>query len=270
MIFDRTDYISQLSPIDYELKKLFRQTNTLVIFEIGACEGEDSIRYSRLFPQSQIYAFEPLPKNFELITKNIEKYNVKNVEVFNKALSEKNDSAEFYVSNGTPKGMTVSDWDFGNKSSSLLPPEEHTNIVEFIKFEEKIWVQTITLKSFCQQSEIDGIDFIHMDVQGAELLVLKGADNLISNIKVIWLEVAKISLYKGQPLVNDIEEFMSAHDFYLAKSCVDNISGDQLYISKKYFPDYKTILKMPKPKTWSLLHFLNRLGVFKLIKRVKN
>ena len=49
MIFDREHYLGQPVPIENELKLLFDESAPLTIFEIGACEGEDSIRYSRLF-----------------------------------------------------------------------------------------------------------------------------------------------------------------------------------------------------------------------------
>jgi len=58
MIFDREIYIEESSPIEKELGLLFNANDALTIFEIGACEGEDSIRYSRILPNSTIYTFE--------------------------------------------------------------------------------------------------------------------------------------------------------------------------------------------------------------------
>src|SRR3954454_11428494 len=123
MSFDRAEYISEPAALKFELRQLFRPDEPVVIFEIGACEGEDSVKYSRQFPASRIYTFEPLPGNIELIKKNFKEYQVKNASFFNVALSNKNGEAEFYVSSGRPEGSTESDWDFGNKSSSLLTPE---------------------------------------------------------------------------------------------------------------------------------------------------
>lgn len=80
-----------------------------------------------------------------------------------------------------------------------------------------------------------------MDVQGAELLVLEGAGNFISNIKAIWLEVSKIEYYKGQPLESDIKNFMSKNGFVLVKDFKNSDQGDQLYVSKKYFSKLKIL-----------------------------
>ena len=239
--YDRTNYIKQSVPIEQELKILFKQNEPLVIFEIGACEGEDSIKYSRLFPNSSIYAFEPLPDNIKLIQNNLLHYGVTNVKYYNKALSSREGTAEFYVSEGRPETAIESDWDYGNKSSSLLPPGKHLEIVSYIHFNKKIEVETITLKSFCTSNNINIIDFIHMDVQGAELIVLEGASDFISSIKVIWMEVSKIALYQNQPLEEDVKRFMADNNFVLIKNSLDREWGDQLYVSKIFYPEYKSL-----------------------------
>lgn len=254
MVYDRNNYMEQPLSNEEHVVKLFKTMQLLTIFEIGACEGEDSIKYSRLFPNSKIYTFEPLPNNFNHIQSNISKYNVKNIYPYNKALSSKNGVAEFFVSEGRPADAADEDWDFGNKSSSLLPPKSHVDVFDFVKFEHRIEVETVTLETFCKENNIKVIDFIHMDVQGAELMVLEGAASFISSIKAIWLEVSTVHLYKDQPLVNDVQQFMAKHDFVLLKDCLNDIQGDQLYVSKKYFPDYKKLaLKMNKKP------FLNKL-----------
>lgn len=93
MHFDRANYINSPSPIEDELKILFRQHAPLVIFEIGACEGEDSIKNARLFPNASIFSFEPLPENIELIHKNFMEYEIKNASYYNLALSSSDGKA---------------------------------------------------------------------------------------------------------------------------------------------------------------------------------
>lgn len=237
MAISREKYISQPSEIEHELKALFSPNDNLIIFDIGACEGEDSIRYSRLFKNSKIYAFEPLPSNCELIKGNLDKYFVENVEVVPYALSKDQGEASFYTSSGEPNNADKNaDWDFGNKSSSLLPPNKNINsFIPWLKFTDSIKVQTETLNNFCKARGIEKIDFIHLDVQGAELKVIEGAEELIKNIKAIWLEVEKIELYDQQPLKHEIEYFMKSNHFYKIKDTVDSVSGDQLYVNTTFF-----------------------------------
>ena len=176
-----------------------------------------------------------MPDNQKFIKEHIVKYNVRNVELLPYAVSDTKGVSHFYVSSGKPKDQPNGlDWDFGNKSSSLLLPNEN-NSPEWLDFKEKINVETITLNDFFVEKELDGIDFVHMDVQGAELKVLKGAKKYLNKVKAIWLEVSNIELYKGQPLTSDIEDFMKSRGFELIKSEFEGQVGDQFYLNENYF-----------------------------------
>lgn len=238
-MYNRTAYILSNSPLKKDLYKLFKKHDKLTILDIGGCEGEDSVKYARLFPQASIFVFEPLPKNQQLILNNIQQYHQKNIEMIPAALSDVPGAQEFYVSSGQPNHESKDqDWDFGNKSSSLLQPDKHMSMVPWLKFNEVISVPVITLYDFLQDRNIDAIDFIHMDVQGAELKVLSGAKDRLTNVKAIWLEVADITLYNGQPIRTDIESFMYSNGFYLIKSSMNGQFGDQLYLNQKYYKTF--------------------------------
>jgi FkbM family methyltransferase len=237
-MFDRDLYIQTDTPLKKTLLELFNFKSKLVILDIGACEGEESIRYSRLFPNSSLYAFEPLPKNKILITENIKKYNTKNVILIPLAVSNYNGIFEFFISSGNPENQAENlNWDFGNKSSSLLEPEKK-NMPKWLSFENKIEVQTITLETFLIENKIEIVDFIHMDVQGAELKVLEGAKKRLEKVKAIWLEVSNVALYKSQPLTIDVAVFMKKNNFCLVKSSFEGGFGDQLYLNKNYFKTF--------------------------------
>jgi FkbM family methyltransferase len=242
--FDRDKYISDQLPIEFELLKIFSKKDYLTIFEIGACEGEDTIKYARTFSNSKIFSFEPLPKNHILIEQNFKKFNIQNASLIKVALSNIDGETTFHVSSVDPNINQIdlsSNWDYGNKSSSLLPPDKHIDEVGFIKFAENIIVQTKKISTFCNLQNIEIIDIIHMDVQGAELMVLQGADSYINKIKIIWMEVSSIEYYKGQPLVDDVKAYMKAKNFYLLKNTLFGKQGDHLYISKFYFKKHSII-----------------------------
>lgn len=231
MKLSRQDFINSPPEIKDDLLGLFNQSDPLQIFDIGACEGEDAVRYSKLFHNSTVFLFEPRPDNLKKVEENISKYNCTNIRVSDLALSNENGNATFYLSSGQPDlENKPEDWDFGNKSSSLLPPsEEMKKHTEWLEFKETLEVTTKRLDEFCNANKVEQIDFIHMDVQGAELMVLEGAGSFINKIAAIWLEVEAVELYKGQPLKNDIELFMEKNGFIRIKSTVNNIAGDQLY-----------------------------------------
>lgn len=241
----RDSYISKQVEIAPQLLQLFNKDDKLTIFDIGACEAEDSVRYANLFSNSKIYAFEPRSDNIATAKKIIQKYNKENIILEELALSNKSGKAVFHLSAGEPKKLkNDKDWNYGNKSSSLLSPsneiEKHHG---WLKFDKKIDVTTERLDSYVKRNRIHSIDISHLDVQGAELMVLEGAGSFIENMKVIWLEVESVELYKDQPLKDDVEEFMEKNDFINVLDTVGNVSGDQLYVSRKYFPD-TTIAKV--------------------------
>jgi FkbM family methyltransferase len=220
-----------------ELMSIFSKKTPLIIFDIGACDGIDSIKYSTLFPNSIIYCFEPLPNNLQELTTNIEKYKINNIKACPEALSNTIGTAIFHVSSGHPTNISSQDnWDYGKASSSLLNPSNNIKkAYDWLKFEKQVTVNTNIIDNFCSQHKISSIDFIHMDVQGAELMVLEGAQNSLNKIKAIWLEVEKIELYQNQPLKNDIEKFMFNNKFIKVKDTVGEIDGNQLYLNKEKF-----------------------------------
>ena len=229
-------YINDTSPIDLELRTLFRKSDRLVVLDIGACEGEDSIRYRRMFPMAMVYSFEPLPSNLSRIEDNLLHFGVDDlIEVLPFALSDTEGSAMFYVSSGVPpQKRNDENWNYGNKSSSLLEPtiglkENYA----WLDFQETIEVKTKRLDAFCQEKNLQQIDFIHMDVQGAELKVLEGAGTSLKLVKAIWTEVENVELYKSQPLKRDVESFLRSHGFIKLTEAVSDVSGDQFYINQK-------------------------------------
>ncbi len=240
-MFNREKYIN--SPIEIESELLFLLDKNMVktVFDIGACEAEDSIRYARLFPASTVYAFEPRVDNLNIAKVSIAEHQCSNIVLENIALSNANGTAEFFLSEGEPGDLKNSEeWDFGNKSSSLLPPsDEMKKHTAWLKFNKKTEVETRRLDQYAGSKNIKHIDFAHIDVQGAELMVLEGAGEFLSQIKLIWMEVEAVELYKHQPLKNDVEVFMKKNNFTNILDTVNSVAGDQLYANLNFFDSNK-------------------------------
>lgn len=79
-----------------------------------------------------------------------------------------------------------------------------------------IEIETTTLDTYCQQEGINAIDFLQVDVQGADLDVLKGASLLLDrSVLAIQTEVEFSPLYTNQPLFADIDIYLRNKDFTL-------------------------------------------------------
>lgn len=240
---DLTAYLAEASAAQIEFRRLFRADEPLVICDIGACEGEDSVRYARAYPRARVFAFEPLPANQALVRANFARHAVPNAELVPLALSDRAGEAVFHVSSGRPPDLFAGEkWNYGNKSGSLLAPAQAGPMHGWIEFKEAITVPTGTLDDFCAQHGLDHIDFIQMDVQGAEQLVLAGATAILPHITAIWLEVSAREHYRGQALAAGIARLMRRHGFKLAHSVYLGDAtgeGDHLYLNLRH------------PRTWA-------------------
>jgi FkbM family methyltransferase len=65
--------------------------------------------------------------------------------------------------------------------------------------------------------ECAGADFIKVDTQGAELMILEGAENLLQQAQVVEVEVEFIQLYEGQPVFADLDSYLRARGFQFHK-----------------------------------------------------
>jgi FkbM family methyltransferase len=213
------------SEISDELLSIFKRDDKIIIADIGACDGLSSVIYSKIFPNAFIHAFEMIEENYEEIISNFDKYGITGrAMVYNAALSWRNGKSTMWKSSGAAPGMD--DHKTGNTSSSLFRPRKHLDIHSWCKFGcENINVWTL------DHFNIGCVDFVHMDVQGAELDVLRGGKMTMSRCKAIWLEVSNCDMYKDQPLKSDVEKYLSAQGYRVMKdACGYHLSGDMLWV----------------------------------------
>jgi FkbM family methyltransferase len=104
---------------------------------------------------------------------------------------------------------------------SLYPPNEPylerlDGLSEVANLDFSIKIDTTTLDQFCKEEEINEIDFLQIDVQGADLDVLEGANQTLNRgTLAIQVEVIFSHLYKDQPLFADVDTFLRKNDFTL-------------------------------------------------------
>lgn len=160
--------------------KLLKKDN--VIIDIGGNIGWYAVNLGLKRPDSIIYTFEPIPKTYEYLQKNIQLNNLKNVTPNNFGFSEKDDTLTFYY---YPEGS-------GNASMANLTKKESVL---------KIKCKVTTLDSFIEKNKIK-VDFIKCDVEGAELFVFNGAKKVLQNQKpIVFTEMLRkwAAEYKYHP-----------------------------------------------------------------------
>lgn len=168
------------------MKNLLCKKSKLVIFDVGAFDGRLAQTYSKNFPKSVVYAFEPYKPSFE----KIKKIRNNNIKPFNFGFSDTKGNKVLYVNASEATNSLV------ELSSSASETWKNTSL----HANGSVSCEFKTLDEFIFQKNITKIDFLKIDVQGAEHHVLKGAKKCLENkiIKNIQLEVIVGKTYQQQ------------------------------------------------------------------------
>ncbi len=144
----------------------------VAFFDIGANIGWYSLNLARMESQASIYAFEPIPKTFACLQKNIALNEIKNISVYPHGFSDQDDTLTFYY------------YPEVSGNASLANLSERPDV-------EQIDCQVVQLDEFMENYS-GTVDFIKCDVEGAELFVFKGGIETIKKHKpVIFTEMLR-------------------------------------------------------------------------------
>jgi FkbM family methyltransferase len=172
----------------------YYHANTGVIADIGAYDGDSSIYFAKRLKNSKVLAFEPNPISFQKARTNIAAFN--NIELFDFGFYKHKGTLDFYVT--------------GNQvSSSLLKIRDFSEI----SLKEKITVKVETLNEFF--SSYPEILLMKLDVQGAELDLLKAGTETLKKTRLILTEVSVVEMYEGGCLYYQLDEFLREHGFQI-------------------------------------------------------
>lgn len=119
------------------------------------------------------------------------------------------------------------------QSSSILELGSHAISYPHIKYNDFVEVNNCRIDTMYKRDKIkkDFANFVNIDIQGAELLALKGMGELINYFDYIYLEVNKGYVYKNCALVNEIDDYLSKYNLVRAETCWTSAEwGDALYI----------------------------------------
>ncbi|MBI9087700.1 MAG: FkbM family methyltransferase [Desulfobacterium sp.] len=181
---------------------------SFTILEIGALPIEGEIEpFHRLidfFPESTLIAFE-VDKE---LCKELNAKSKPNINYYPVAVAQHDEERIFYDTVNPMCG-------------SLYRPNEkflglYQNLdVAMIKSIST--VNTVSLDSFTRANHINDVDFIKIDIQGAELDVFKGGGNTLGNVLSIVSEVEFVPLYVDQPLFGDVCSHLNGQEMMFHK-----------------------------------------------------
>jgi FkbM family methyltransferase len=173
-----------------------------VIFDIGSRDGYQSVEFRHWFPEAKIFLFEPNPNTIESCIQNTKNLSI---EVIEKAVGETNCRMDFFQCPSEPGCSSILEINPSHQRSKYW-------------YQSKIKVDMIRLDYFCEQSFLENIDILWMDVQGYEKMVLEGCGELLKSVKTICTEVAIGEMYKNSTMKNELDDFLKMKDFIEIKT----------------------------------------------------
>ena len=147
--------------------------DNFTVFDVGANIGWYTTHIAKILTNGSIHAFEPIPDTFGWLKKNTELNYLNNITLNNIALSEVKGEFTFYYSHN----MT------GASSLQNITNNEKAILVK---------CKTETLDNYFKDSNLEKLDFIKCDVEGAELFVFKGGiQTILSHKPIVFTEMLR-------------------------------------------------------------------------------
>lgn len=166
-----------------------------IVIDGGACWGETTIFFANQVTESgKIFSFEFIPGNIELLNKNIELNPKlrKRIELLKNPLWFESNVKMYFQDRG---------------------PASRVSLGDFNESENETY--SLTIDDLCEQKKLEKVDFIKMDIEGAEQNAIKGAEKTIKKFK----PKLAISIYHSMDdfanIIHLINGYNVGYKFYL-------------------------------------------------------
>ena len=206
----------------------------MTVLDIGAHKGLYSLLFSKTVgPEGRVLSFEPSLRERSRLNLHLKINSCRNVKVFDFALGQTDGKAQLFVVEGTETGL-----------NSLRPPNEpvHTH---------QETVQVRALDAVLAEQQVSRVDFIKVDVEGAELAVFSGSVELLKRLPrpMILAEVSDLRTKQWGHTGNDLLSFLEAHHYTWFAISPEGKLGfvDR---QKSFYND--NFLAVPEEKLWEV------------------
>ncbi len=188
------------SPVQV-MQALFTERPIRTVFDIGANFGSFSEQVLKDLAPQRIYAFEPIKTHFENLCKKWPEGGL--VIPVRMAMGNRSGTVDFNI-NSDP-----------SYNHSLLNKDARSDgwaNVEHVAVEQ---VDCETVDNFCMERGIQRIDILKVDTEGADLMVLQGADSMLRDqaIDLVYVEILMKPLFDGQGSLRQFLEVMEGHGY---------------------------------------------------------
>jgi FkbM family methyltransferase len=164
-----------------------------VIYDLGANIGIASLRFATLYPDARFYGFEPLPANHQVCVLNY--LNLRKAQAFPWAVGSRSEVTAFEP-NEDPRG--------GHLQATTINPH--------LQPRKRIDVQVYSIADLIRVQKLEPPEFLKIDVEGAEMEVLRGIGDAAQSVKRMFVET------HGETLKVECLAWMRAHRFQIHPS----------------------------------------------------
>lgn len=184
------------------LARGFPRNKGLIALDVGAHTGSATTRIRSVFPESRVFAFEPAPGP---------------ADALDRLAAEDPRITVVRAAVGEQDGRTVLRETRNPLLTSVLEPTGRTVRETFGAGEvlREIEVPMLRLETWARGAGVDAVDLLKIDVQGAELGVLRGAGGLLDRTASVYAEAHLEPAYEGAATFSEIDLFLRGHGLVL-------------------------------------------------------
>jgi FkbM family methyltransferase len=196
------------------------------IVEAGARDCAETIAFRTFFPDARIFAFECNPQTLPLC--RTAAAGLTGVELVERAVSDVDGKVSFFA---IDPERTETTWPDGNPgASSLLRASGKYPLERYVQRE--IGVESTRLDTFLDLRNVATVDLLWLDIQGAELMALRGAGERLRDVKLVHAEVEFLEIYSGQPLFGEVRRYLRDHGFlFVGFTAYGEFSADAVFVN---------------------------------------
>ena len=189
--------------VDLCVVRFLQTSGPINVVDIGASEGRVTAALDAHYGVRRGLLVEPQPARCEQLRR---RFPDPRYSIHECALSDRQGTCL----------MDLLNWDF---SSSILPVRrdlQTVNAVLDLNVREKIECQVTTLDTIMREHwQNETVDLLKIDVQGAELMALRGGEQTLKRVRLLLTEVSFIPLYEGSCAFNELHSFLRDRGFRL-------------------------------------------------------
>jgi FkbM family methyltransferase len=164
------------------------------IFEFGSYDGGDAIRYKETYPNARVISFEGCPVRHAVIDSYKDQFSL---ECYHYAVSNIDGTIQFNQMQDPNEFSPNNPDKFGGSGSICKHTEQYKKDFDhLIILNEPVTVNSTRIDTFCKNNNIDSIDLMHIDVEGAEHLVINGFGEM--RPKIVWAETHLDKRFYGE------------------------------------------------------------------------